>query len=93
MQISQILFYILIAFIGYAIGRIGHIYGGHLKTPHHWIYGLILMILGLIFYKNFLGLLFLSFGIGHFISDFKDFLRLKFYGAEKEFKKKFWGID
>ncbi len=93
MQISQILFYILIAFIGYAIGRIGHIYGGYLKAPHHWIYGLILIILGLIFYKNLLGLLVFFFGIGHFISDFKDFLHLKFYGVDEEGEKKFWGID
>ncbi len=93
MQISQILFYILIGFIGYAIGRMGHIYLGYIKSPHHWIYGLFLIVLGLIFYKSFLGLLFFSFGVGHFISDFKDFLHLKFYGADEEGEKKFWGID
>lgn len=89
----QILFYILIAFIGYAVGRIGHIYLGHIKSFHHWIYGLILMILGLIFRNNFIGLLAFSFGSGHFISDFKDFLHLKFYGVDEEGEKKFWGID
>ncbi len=89
----EILFYILIMFIGYAIGRIGHIYGGHLKTFHHWIYGSILIILGLIFSKNLLGLLAFSFGVGHFISDFNDFLHLKFYGVDELSKKKFWGID
>lgn len=93
MQISQILFYILIAFIGYAIGRIGHIYGGQLKSPHHWIYGLILIIVGLIFYKYLLGTIAFYFGVGHFISDLKDFLQLKFYGVDEEGEKKFWGID
>ena len=89
----QILFYILIAFIGYSIGRIGHIYFGYIKSPHHWIYGLILMILGLVFYKHFLGLLAFSFGVGHFISDFKDFLQLKIFGRDEDSKKRFWGID
>ena len=89
----QILFYILIAFIGYSVGRIGHIYLGYTKSPHHWIYGLILIILGLIFYKQFLGLLALFFGIGHFISDFDDFLHLRFYGRNKDGRKRFWGID
>ena len=89
----QILFYIFIAFVGYAIGRIGHIYGGHLNTPDHWIYGLILMILGFVFYEHILGLLAFYFAIGHFISDFKDFLHLKFIGPDKVIEKKFWGID
>jgi len=89
----QILFYILISFVGYSIGRIGHVYWGYLKAPHHWIYGFFLMILGLIFYMIFLGLLVFFYGIGHFISDFKDFLHLKFYGVDKKGKKKFWGID
>ncbi|PIR72073.1 MAG: hypothetical protein COU42_02640 [Candidatus Nealsonbacteria bacterium CG10_big_fil_rev_8_21_14_0_10_36_24] len=93
MQIFQILFYILTGFIGYTIGRIGHIQWGHIKSPHHWIYGLFLMFLGLIFYKNFLGLLMFYFGASFFISDFNDFLHLKFYGADEETKNKFWGID
>ena len=92
MPLLYILIYILIAFTGYAIGRITHIHWGHIKSPHHWIYGLILIILGLIFYKYFLGLIALSFGTGHFISDFKDFLHLKFYGVDEEGEKKFWGI-
>ena len=94
MEISQILFYILIAFIGYAIGRIGHIYGGHLKTPHHWIYGIILMVVGLtIFKSNSLGLWVFSFGFGHFISDLSDFLNGEIIGPDKEGQRRFWGID
>lgn len=87
------LLFILFAFVGYAIGRIGHIIGGTLKSPHHWIYGLILIIIGLILFKNLWGQLAFCFGIGHFISDFNDFLALKFYGRDPEGKKKFWGID
>lgn len=93
MQILQILFYISLAFIGYAIGRIGHMYGGHLNVPHHWFYGLILMILGTVFYKYDLGLMAFCFGVGLFLSDLKDFLKLKFFGLDRDGEKKFWGID
>lgn len=93
MQVLYIIFYIFSAFIGYALGRIGHIYHGYKDTPHHWIYGLILIIFGLIFYKYFILRLAFYFGIGSFISDLKDFLQLKFWGPDEEGKKKFWGID
>ncbi len=100
MRISQILFYIFIIFIGYVIGRTGHIYFGYMDTFHHWIFGLILIIAGLSFYKyshrskilKRIGIMAFYFGIGLFISDFKDFLDLKFYGVDEEGKKKFWGI-
>jgi len=88
-----IVFYVLIAFIGYSAGRIGHIYLGHIKAPHHWIYGAILIIAGVFFYKYSLGQIAFCFGIGHFVSDFKDFLELKFLEIDKEGKKRFWGID
>ncbi|MCX6764800.1 MAG: hypothetical protein NTU58_03845 [Candidatus Nealsonbacteria bacterium] len=71
----------------------GHIIFGYMDTPHHWIFGLILMILGLIFRKHFLGLLILYFGAGFFISDFNDFLQLKIIGPDEISKNKFWGID
>lgn len=93
MQILYILLYILIAFIGFATGRITHIYWGYTKSPHHWIYGLILMILGLIFYKILFGVIVFCFGLGHFISDLDDFLHLRFYGEDKEGEKRFWAID
>lgn len=93
MQITQILFYILISFIAYSVGRVGHIYFGYMKAPHHWIYGGILMIVGLIFYKYLLGVIAFYFGVGYFISDFKDFLQLRCFGVDEEGKKKFWGID
>jgi hypothetical protein len=93
MRFLKISFYIFIIFIGYAIGRVGHIYFGRMDTFHHWILGLILIILGLIFRKHFLGFLILSFGIGYFISDFNDFLQLKIIGPDEIGKNKFWGID
>jgi len=90
----DILFYLLIIFAGFAIGRIGHIYAGHLKVPHHWIYGLIMTITGEIIWDNFLGLLIVLFGLGLFISDFNDFKKLKFDLKPDEIKKKkFWDID
>lgn len=89
----EILFYILALFIGYIVGRINHILGGHLPGPHHWIYGLILLMGGLFFIDNFFAILILFFGTGLFISDLKDFINLKFFGVDEVKEKKFLGID
>jgi len=101
MKILQVLIYISSVFIGYAIGRISHMYGGYLNAPHHWIYGLILMIAGLSFYKyshrskilKRIGMWAFYFGVGLFVSDFKDFLQLKFFGVDEHSPKFFWGVD
>jgi len=92
-MILQILFYILLAFVGYAAGRIAHIFCGQLETPHHWIFGVFFMIVGLVYYKLSLGLAVFYFGAGFFVSDFKDFLLMRFYGRDKKGKKRFWDID
>jgi len=34
-----------------------------------------------------------AFGLGHFVSDLKDFWELKFIGPDEEGPTKFWGID
>jgi len=88
-----IVIYLVATFLGYASGRLGHIYLGEMKAPHHWIYGSILIIIGGIFYSNFYGLMAVFIGIGIFISDLNDFLHLKFYGRDPPSKKKFFGID
>jgi len=80
------------AFIGFAIGRFGDKYGGHLNIPHHWIYGLFLIIVGIIYIDNWIGILFLSFGIGCFISDLDDFLHMRIWGVDVPHKWKFWSI-
>ena len=82
-----------IAFVGYAIGRISHIVGGHLNAPHHWIYGILAIIVGAFFFKEDWGKVLIAFGIGHTISDLKDMVDLKFYGRDEPGPKKFWGID
>jgi hypothetical protein len=89
----KILILIAITFVSYAIGRISHILGGHLNTPHHWIYGVIAIIIGIIFYKSDWGKWLISFGLGMVISDFKDMIDLKFLGPDEPGPKKFWGID
>ena len=89
----EILLYVLLAFGGYAIGRIGHVRGGHLKAPHHWIYGFILVFWGIFFHHNPLAPFALSFGAGLFISDLIDFLHLKLLSPDPPGKKNFWGID
>ena len=83
------IFYLLSAFAGYVAGRVGHIFGGHISGPHHWIFGLILAVIG--FFLNFYILL--AFGIGVFISDLKDCLEFKFWGVDDVKVKRFWGID
>ena len=88
-----ILIYLFFVLLGYIAGRIGHIYWGEVEGPHHWIYGLFLVITGGIFYNSFYGLIALLIGIGVFISDLKDFIHLKFYGKDLPGKKKFWNID
>ena len=80
-------------FIGFAVGRLGDKWGGHLNAPHHWIYGLILIILGVIYLNSYLGIVLLSLGLGHFTSDFDDFLHMKIWGVDEPHKWKFWSIE
>ena len=58
-------------------------------APHHWIYGVILIFLGL----RYSEIPFASFGFGLFLSDSKDFLKFKLIGPDEDGKKNFWGID
>lgn len=81
------------AFLGYAIGRISHILGGHLNAPHHWIYGILLIVIGTFFYKHSLAQWAIAFGVGHTISDWNDMLAGKFFGPDEPGPKRFWGID
>lgn len=80
-------------FIGFVLGRIGHVFFGSLDAPYHWIFGLGLMISGLIFHKRLFGIIFLFLGAGLFISDFGDLLGLRFWGVDVVEEFKFWGID
>jgi len=88
--------YFLASFIGYSAGRIGHIVGGSVVwIPHHWIFGLIIMIAPL-FLKSFskkVRILILLLGIGVFVSDFKDFTRLETFSPDDVTVVRFWGID
>ena len=95
-MILRIIIGLGIGFLGYVIGRIGHVLGGSLPAPHHWIYGLLLVILGavlLFVFKKFYGYYILMFGLGLFISDLYDFLNLRFYGVDIVEEYKFWGFD
>jgi len=91
--------YTFAVFMGYAIGRIGHIIGGQIIwIPHHWIFGLLLLFISLsyLFFKKsrkYVGyvLIFLSMGI--IISDFKDFILMRIWGLDDVQIIKFWGIN
>ncbi len=81
------------AFVGFAIGRLGDKYGGHLVGPHHWIYGVILIAVGAYYLNHLTGIAALSFGTGHFISDLNDFLHFRIGGVDIPHKWRFWNID
>lgn len=94
------IFFIIIIFLGYLVGRWSDNYlniwiGDPHWLPDHWIYGLALMAIGIFFLKGDLEIPVFAFGSGLFISDLKDFLDLKFYGSDGKDKSKikFWDID
>jgi len=100
MLILSIANFLLALFLGYLMGRVGDYYLNFWLedpswAPHHWIYGLILVILGAFIFKNNLGLWMISFGIGLFVSDLKDFSNFRFFGKDNKNRdqRKFWHID
>lgn len=100
MLILNIINLLLAGFSGYLLGRFGDYYLNFwLKdpswAPHHWIYGLALALIGFFFFRNNLQIWISSFGIGLFISDFKDFWDFKIIGSDKKNKsqRRFWHID
>ena len=98
-MILQIIIFFISAFIGYVIGRWGDNYVNFWMrdpnwTPHHWIYGALLMVVAF-FIKDNLNLWVFSFGLGVLISDLKDFMKFKIIGSDgkEKSKIKFWHID
>jgi len=98
-MVIQVITFILVAFLGYIVGRWADYVNALIRDPawlpHHWIPALILMVIGFFYLKDSLGLLVSSFGTGFFISDLKDFLNLKFFEKDGKNPKdvKFWNID
>jgi hypothetical protein len=100
MIILNIINFLIAGFLGYLIGRFSDNYvniwiGDPKWIPHHWIFGLILMIIGIVCFKNNLEIWIFSFGAGLFVSDLKDFLDLKFFAPDGKTKetRRFWHID
>jgi hypothetical protein len=88
---------LLVLFMGFAIGRIGHILGGQIIwVPHHWIIALLIIILPFFWrskkYPRLMTLI-VYFGVGLFISDLRDFLLLKTFGLDDVSVLKFWNIN
>jgi len=82
------------SFGSYAIGRMGHVTAGHWDTPHHWIYGIILLFLGILYAASPWSIYAIAIGMGLWISDWYDFLDLRLWGPDKHIKKaEFWGFD
>jgi len=95
MNLKQIIIYLAVLFIGFALGRVSHILGGQINGPHHWMFGTLLIIAGIIlwFYKREWSLYLIFFGIGLTISDLKDMLDFKIWGVDPPGPKRFWHID
>ena len=79
----------LYGFGGYALGRLGHVYYGHLDGPHHWIPGLLLVAYGM----HRRSMTTTAFGSGLFVSDLKDFTEMKIWSPDEDDKRWFWGFD
>lgn len=93
MNLKKIIIFIVFGFVGYLIGRFGHVLGGLWIAPHHWIYGFLLFALGWYLRKKKIGNILMFFGIGVFVSDLSDFFHLRFYGADMINKFNFWGVN
>jgi hypothetical protein len=97
--LTFLLVQLFFCFIGFTIGRFGDKYLGYLDkiggipVPHHWIWGVLMIILGIFFHDSVWAMPIISFGIGHFISDLNDFLHLRFVGEDPPHEWKFWNID
>lgn len=95
---NYIITFIVSAFVAYLIGRVSHKYfnvwlGDPVFIPHHWIPGVIMIVIGVYYYQTFLGLLLMSFGLGMVISDFDDFIHLRTFSKDGPGPKRFWHID
>jgi hypothetical protein len=94
---KNIIINLIVLFLGYLIGRAGHFFlGDKINFFHHWIYGLIILIVGIIFYIFFhkpWGIYLIFFGLGVTLSDLNDMSHLKSFGRDQLRIKKFWGVD
>lgn len=100
MLFINIINFFIAGFLGYTIGRFSDNYvniwiNDPPWIPHHWIPGLLLMAIGIIFFNNNLEIWIFSFGLGVFISDLKDFLAFKTFERDEKTKenRRFWHID
>lgn len=91
---KNIIINLIILFLGYLIGRAGHFFfGDKIDFLHHWIYGLIILAIGIAFFQKPWEIYLISFGFSLTLSDLNDLLHFKFFGRDKLKIKKFWGVD
>lgn len=89
---------LLMLFLGYVFGRWSHVYlnvwtGDVNWWPHHWIIGLIVVVVGYFVVKGDWGSLIAWFGVGLFVNDFNDFLHFRTFQPDGDGPKRFWHID
>lgn len=93
MAFKKLFALIFFALAGYLIGRWSHAYlndlVGNPAAPHHWIYGALLMILGIALRKRMIGKLMFTFGLGLFASDLIDFFHFRLLSPDAPGPKRF----
>lgn len=99
-MLNTAIIFVAVSFLGYAIGRWADNYlnfwmGDPDWAPDHWVYGFVLMYAGIVVFDGYIELYLFAFGLGHFMSDLNDFMRLKFFGKDNKRRNKvaFWHID
>lgn len=81
--------------IGFTIGRLSHIINAmspainNSMLPHHWIVGIIGIVLSYSYRNNYL----FYFSLGLFISDLNDFIHFKTFEPDITTDIKFFGVD
>lgn len=95
---ADIIFVLLLTFCGYIVGRFGHCYlnvwvGDPTWFPHHWILGVCLMGIGILYTHVPLGNSTFFFGVGLWFSDLKDFWHFRLFEPDGPGRKRFWDID
>lgn len=87
---------IIVMYIGYFVGRVGHMMGVFYNGygPHHWLFGyFILVVFFPIFVDTKYGKYLYCFGLGLFISDFNDFWTGNWIMPDNVTQFNFWGFD
>jgi putative Mn2+ efflux pump MntP len=89
------LLFLLLFLLGFVVGRTIHIiaHRRHVSTLHHWVSGLLLLVLCVILLDDTWRVASVGFSAGFVVSDLGDLLKMRVYGLDKFEEPKFWDIN